>query len=94
VALFVEESAKLVIEIREAIARADAPALQRAAHTLKGSAGIFAAAPTVHASAALELLGRNGDITASGAGLAKLESELDLLLRALRQFVDEGEAAK
>jgi len=93
VALFFEESPKLMAEIKDAISHADAPALQRAAHTLKSSAGIFAASPTVRAAASLEMMGRRGELEGSRAELAKLESELDQLLRALHAFVEEGKAA-
>src|SRR5205823_1635671 len=55
--LFIKECDKLMPEIREAIDKADAPTLRRAAHTLKGSAACFAAKPMVEAALRLEMMG-------------------------------------
>jgi CheY-like chemotaxis protein len=81
--LFVREHPKLLGEIRQAVAAADAPRLHRAAHTLKGSADCFAAGPTVAAAQRLEQMGRQADLAGADEALRVLEREIERLLRAL-----------
>jgi signal transduction histidine kinase/CheY-like chemotaxis protein/HPt (histidine-containing phosphotransfer) domain-containing protein len=83
VALFSEECPKLMGEIRASIARSDAAALRRAAHTLKGSAGIFAARAAAGAAGELESVARAGDLTGVEQALATLDIEIARLMPAL-----------
>ncbi|HYU31089.1 MAG TPA: response regulator [Thermoanaerobaculia bacterium] len=62
--LFVVDAARLRDEIGDAITRRDGPALQAAAHTLRGSAGYFAAHRTLELATRLEHLGSKGDFNA------------------------------
>jgi two-component system, sensor histidine kinase and response regulator len=62
--LFIADAARLRDEIRDAIARRDGRALEVAAHSLRGSAGYFAAPRTLELAARLEQLGKAGDFTA------------------------------
>lgn len=84
VAVFVEESAGHMEEIREGIQRTDAGAVERAAHTLKGTAGNFAAQRTIELASHLEVLGRERRFRELPKAFAQLEEELDLLREALR----------
>lgn len=84
VAVFVEESARHMEEIREGIQRTDAGAVERAAHTLKGTAGNFAAQRTFELASHLEVLGRERRFRELPKAFAELEEELDLLREALR----------
>lgn len=84
VAVFVEESARHMEEIREGIQRTDAGAVERAAHTLKGTAGNFAAQRTFELASHLEVLGRERRFRELPKAFAQLEEELDLLREALR----------
>ena len=79
-----EECPKLVSAIRASISREDMAELRRTAHTLKGSAAVFAARTTVEAAYRLEIMGRNGDLTDVKAAIQALEHELDRLLPALK----------
>ena len=82
--LFVADAARLRDDIGDAIARRDGPALQAAAHSLRGSAGHFAAHRTEELAARLEQSGRGGEFTADtdrayqelGQELARLERVL------------------
>jgi CheY-like chemotaxis protein len=85
VQLFRQESGKLLAEIRQSVEAGDARRLQRAAHTLKGSADCLAAGPTVAAALRLELMGRNADLTGAEAARAQLEAEVARLLTALAE---------
>jgi HPt (histidine-containing phosphotransfer) domain-containing protein len=81
--LFVQDAPRRLADIREALRRRDAPALERAAHALKGSAANFGAKDTVAAAATLESLGRGGDIEGGEAVYADLERAMSRLLDAL-----------
>src|SRR4029077_5619069 len=52
--VFLEESNKLLAEIRQALDSADAPRLRRAAHTLKGSMAHFVGSETCEPALRLE----------------------------------------
>ena len=56
--LFCIECPKLMAGIREAISQGEISELRRAAHTLKGSADVFAARPAAAAALRLETMGR------------------------------------
>ena len=83
-ALFMEECPKLMHAIRASISREDMVELRRTAHTLKGSAAIFAAHTTVEAAYRLETMARNRDLTDVETAMQALEHELDRLLPALK----------
>ena len=60
--LFLDEYPMLMDEIRSAAQARDADALQRAAHSMKGSVSNFGADGVYQAAFALEKKGRSGDL--------------------------------
>ncbi|MDH3216721.1 MAG: response regulator [Candidatus Krumholzibacteria bacterium] len=88
--LMLEECPKLVQDIRSGLAQGDATLVQRGAHTLTGSAGLFAAKPVAAAARRLEDMGRTGNLVEADRALAELEREVDRLARALREKINEG----
>ena len=83
--LFVTEYAKHLEEMKRAIGHGDCSLLRRAAHTLKGSAAIFHADPTVEAALRLENMAHEGDLEDVDKALARLEREAGALLPALKE---------
>ena len=81
--LFEGEYPQLLGALREAIARQDTPALERAAHTLKGAVGNFAASAAFAAAQELESIGRQGNTERASELLASLETEVGRLQKAL-----------
>jgi HPt (histidine-containing phosphotransfer) domain-containing protein len=81
--MFIEECPEMMRQVRAAIDAGDASALQRAAHTLKGSARIFAMAPAVAAAWRLEAMGADGDLADADEGWNALRLEIDRLTAAL-----------
>jgi HPt (histidine-containing phosphotransfer) domain-containing protein len=81
--MFIEECPEMMRQVRAAIDACDAPALQRAAHTLKGSARIFAMAPAVEAARRLEAMGADEDLSGADDGWNALRLEIDRLTAAL-----------
>jgi two-component system sensor histidine kinase/response regulator len=84
--LFLQDCPERMTHVREALARRDCPALQRAAHSLKGSASNFGATSTVQAALRIELLARAGDLAQAEEAYAALEQEATRLTWALAQL--------
>jgi CheY-like chemotaxis protein len=81
--LFLEECPRLVDEIRVALDRKDAKALQRGAHSLKGSTSNLAAKMASEAALKLETLAQAGDLVHAESVLQELECQLLRLKPAL-----------
>ena len=88
--LFLDTAPGLLTQVREAIARADAPGLERAVHALRGAAANFGAADTVAAAARLESMGRGGELDGADAAYADLEQAITRLLGALAAHRVDG----
>jgi HPt (histidine-containing phosphotransfer) domain-containing protein len=86
VELLLEECPRQMSAIREAVERADAPAINRAAHSLKGSVSNFAAPGAFQAAQKLEGIGREGDLNKAGEALRLLDQQISLLQSALEDF--------
>jgi CheY-like chemotaxis protein len=89
--IFIEDSKKQLEEINQAITSGDTKALERAAHTLKGAVGNFAAKGAFEAALKLEMIGREGDLTSAGEVYSVLEKEIIRLRPALVAFGEEGQ---
>ncbi len=89
VALFLEEYPVLLGEIRSALDAADPVRLERAAHTLKGSAGNFGAESAVQAALHLETLGRTRNLGPAEEAWQRLRNEMALLHPALAELLRE-----
>lgn len=85
--LFLNECPKHLSAVRDATARRDAKALERAAHTLKSSVGNFAAEAALEAALRLEMMGQKGDLTHAEEAHAALEEEIKRITAAAAAFV-------
>src|SRR5258706_9483716 len=74
-ALFIEDTPRLLGDVRNAVLRGDGKALERSAHTLKGSVGNFGARTAFESASSLELMGRNGDFARASEVFAQLEQQ-------------------
>ena len=79
IGLFWDGCPGLVAEIRAAVARRESAALERAAHSLKGSASQIGASRVAEVSAALEQRGRAGATDDAEPLVAQLEADVDRL---------------
>ena len=84
--LFLEDAPGLLDLVREAIDKNDGSALQRAAHSLKGSVANFGAEETVAAAYQLEQLGVNGQLDDAKDVFVVLEQELHKVFESLSQI--------
>ncbi|HKY81660.1 MAG TPA: Hpt domain-containing protein [Sphingobium sp.] len=85
--VFIEEGPEMMRQVRAAIDNRDAPELQRSAHSLKGSAHIFAASAAADAAFRLEAMGAEGNFKDAADGWAILRFEVDGLLAVLKARV-------
>jgi CheY-like chemotaxis protein/HPt (histidine-containing phosphotransfer) domain-containing protein len=86
VQLFSEQCPKTMSEIDRALHAADFHRLERAAHSLKGSALNICAGGVSHAAAELEASARSGDPSRCHEQFKALENDVEKLLRELEVF--------
>jgi HPt (histidine-containing phosphotransfer) domain-containing protein len=89
--LFLEECPRLVDEIRVALDRKDAKAVERGAHSLKGCTSNLAAKMASEAALKLERLAHAGDLLHAESVLQELECQLLRLKPALLAVRAEAE---
>lgn len=89
--LFLEEYPALVDEVRAAVAAGDADALQRAAHSLKGSVSNFGADAAYDAAFALEMTGRSREMSQARSRLVVLEEAMAYIHPALMELAGHEE---
>ncbi len=87
--LFLEDTPRLLSDIRNAISCGDSKALERSAHTLKGSIANFGVRVASEAAFGLEQMGRNGDFAHTEDVLTRLEQQVALLGPALESLVNQ-----
>ncbi len=88
--VFLEESPRLLAQVRDALDRRDSRALERAAHSLKGCVGNFHAQAAYHSALRLELLAREGDLGEAETAYAALVNEMQRLMPALTALMEEA----
>lgn len=86
IALFLQECPRMLADVREAVERGDSAKIRSAAHTFKGAAGNFGAAPVVEAATHLEMMGEAADLDGAKGALARLERATERLTAALRRL--------
>jgi two-component system sensor histidine kinase/response regulator len=84
--VFFEDCPRMWQSVRDALSQGDALKLRRAAHTLKGSVGVFGAQAARAAAERLEQLARTGDLQSAAEAVAQLEAELERLKPTLLEL--------
>ena len=88
--LFLDRHRILMQEIETAVGHVDAAALERAAHSLKGTAANLCAPDVVLLAGQLEANGRLGTLTEAPALLTQLDRTIQDLVTALSRQVSPG----
>ena len=83
------EYPQLLRQLDEALAASDVRATERAAHSLKGSVRVFAAAPVEQIAAEIEMLARGGNLEDIPPRMPKLQAAVDQLIQVLRQYQNQ-----
>ena len=86
VEMFMAQHPAMLTSIKEGLIQADSLAVERAAHTLKGTAGNLCAPEVVLAASRLEALGHLGALQDAPPIYAQLEQEVLRLVQALGPF--------
>ena len=84
---FIEQAPELKQSVSKAVQQGNAKDISRAAHTIKGSAGIFSAAPVFNAALHLEQLGRTNDLAHADEAWKTLNWELERLELRIADFL-------
>ncbi len=87
VSIFLEQSPRLVAEIRSAIAAGDAASLRRSAHALKGTISNFPLGAARGVAAEMETFGYDGNIDAAREAFPVLEQEVERLQSLLPSMI-------
>jgi CheY-like chemotaxis protein len=88
VQIFREDSAQTLTELGMGVERGDPECVRRAAHTLRGSMGVFGARSAVALAERLESMGRDGTLADAPEAVVALERMIDALKRELAAFVE------
>ena len=86
VCLFLDRHRDILADIRTALTAADAIAVERMAHTLKGTAGNLCAAEVALTAGRLESVGRQQTLHDAAPVYAQLELEVTRLIRVLESY--------
>ncbi|MGP8283987.1 MAG: response regulator, partial [Desulfomonilaceae bacterium] len=81
--LFMKNSSRMLSAVEQAVHEGRAETIEKAAHSLKGSVGNFAADRAFQAAMKLETMGREGRVKHADEALENLEKEISLLKDAL-----------
>ena len=87
--IFLQECPRMLDEIRAALGAADAKALERAAHTLKGSVGNFAMPGPRETAQSLESLAESGDLSGALEIFRVLEQQITQFKQILARHTAE-----
>jgi CheY-like chemotaxis protein len=88
--LFLETYPALLSAIEDAVSRKDAEGLCRAAHTLKGAVANFGAKAVVEQARALEMIGKNGDLSSADEGWRRLRALMAKLIPELQAALERA----
>jgi HPt (histidine-containing phosphotransfer) domain-containing protein len=86
---FAETGPGMVSQVKEAVASRDADAVYRAAHQLKGASATMGAIKLASVAADIEMLGREGNVTAAADRISALEVEFQ---RAVPMLLSASQA--
>ncbi|HET9960742.1 MAG TPA: response regulator [Nitrospiraceae bacterium] len=91
--LFLERQTVMMSEVRAAVHRADASLLERAAHSVKGTAANLCAPEVVLAASQLEAIGRLGSLQEAAGLYAQLERRVEQLVDVIHRHIAATKAA-
>ncbi|MCR4291919.1 MAG: response regulator [Candidatus Kuenenia sp.] len=84
-AIFIENCAKQMADIKDAIAQGSSNALEKSSHAIKGSIGVFCAKPAFDAALKLEIMGRENNLANAAKVYSSLEREIARLKLLLKK---------
>ena len=91
-AMFLDDCSKLLLEIRAAMTQHDGPTLKHAAHTLRGSAGVFRVQAAFDAALRMERIGKEEDWDHADEAWCIVDREMARLSATLEELVSSTPA--
>jgi HPt (histidine-containing phosphotransfer) domain-containing protein len=91
--LYAEESAKLMQALGEAVAKRDAAAIKRTAHSLRGSTQFFSSGPAVETLKSLEAIAGSGSLDDADQVFSRLVQQMNEVREAAERLPLELDAA-
>jgi CheY-like chemotaxis protein len=91
--VFRREATSLMDQMRNAANSDEAGELQRAAHTMKGSANLFVAKRVSSLATEIEQRAKRGELTDIAISIRKLEDEVQLLFEAIERLKSESSSS-
>ena len=88
VEVFLEDAPATLARAKEAIAAGNAAEVASAAHSLKGSVGLFSQGQAFDGARRLEQAGKSGDLSAADAVCAEVEQSVAQLTTELRSLLE------
>jgi HPt (histidine-containing phosphotransfer) domain-containing protein len=88
--LFLDLCLSTMPEINDAMAKGDVRTVHRSAHTLRGTAAIFAADDVVSAAWQLEMAARDEQLADAATACETLDREIQRLIPALAEMLQSG----
>jgi signal transduction histidine kinase/DNA-binding response OmpR family regulator len=82
--IFLEETPKLLGQLRQAVAASNAELVEKTAHSLKGQLSYLGVASVSNKARDLEQMGYNSDLVNAGELIAVLEREVSILMSEMR----------
>ena len=89
----IKEYPMLMQRLDDALAASDAATVSRAAHTIKGSARIFSVTQIEQLAVEIESLAAEGDLERISELVTPLDTVMQRLLDALRQYLDDTDGS-
>ncbi|MGA7853819.1 MAG: Hpt domain-containing protein [Candidatus Acidiferrales bacterium] len=86
--LFIQSCPKMLEDIRDAVQKQDAKALERAAHSLKGCVGNFFSKGARETAQQLEFVGKSGDLAGAAELAHLLEEQVTEFNRVLARNIE------
>ncbi len=87
--IFIEDSAKLIQGIDDALGQKDADKIGKIAHTIKGAVSNFSASRAYDAALALEKIGKNGTLADAPAAFEELKKQIEITILAMKLLKNE-----
>jgi HPt (histidine-containing phosphotransfer) domain-containing protein len=81
--IFLQDYPERLAELRDALEREDAPAVARAAHTLKGAVGVLCENGPLLAALDVEVAAKKNNLEDAQAAFGRLEQQLELFREEL-----------
>jgi HPt (histidine-containing phosphotransfer) domain-containing protein len=85
--MFLDESARQLRAIEEALRSGDGGAMQFAAHRLRGGLAIFAVGSALEAAETVELIGAKKQLVKAPEAVTRLKNELEQITNDIRELI-------